>query len=377
MTSAAFDGLIAQLEVAVHGGSPARCAQILRQVTQLFRLNAARLEQQLIDLFDHILVRLIKRVETKALAELSATLSELTQAPKEAVRCLACHEDGIVATTILLRSESLSESDLVEFANHLGQQHLLAISGRKIISEAITDALLRRGDITVCQALARNVGARFSDQGCLKLAVAAERDGAIADALAVRPPMPVKILHDLVAGATKAVQTVPRKAGPPRTFGKILRVIESASGGVNTETINPTDYSESKARIFALSQAGKLGDSTVNRFAVHGPRMDLVAALSLLADAPIEIIEPLFNEVDCSGLVVACRASRLNWQTTLAVINSRTLGKKPSQQQLEHSKEIFEALLLSVAQRTIRFGSVRDVAKPNTTSNALSAKRTI
>ena len=373
MTSAAFDGLIAQLEVAVHGGSPARCAQILRQVTQLFLLNAARLEQQLIDLFDHILVRLIKRVETKALAELSATLSELTQAPKEAVRCLACHEDGIVATAILLRSESLSESDLVEFANHLGQQHLLAISGRKIISEAITDALLRRGDITVCQALARNVGARFSDQGCLKLAVAAERDGAIADALAVRPPMPVKILHDLVAGATKAVQAVPRKAGPPRTFGKILRVI---SGGVNTETINPTDYSESKARIVALSQAGKLGDSTVNRFAVHGQRMDLVAALSTLADAPIEIIEPLFNEVDCSGLVVACRASRLNWQTTLAVINSRTLAKKPSQQQLEHSKEIFESLLLSTAQRTIRFGCVRDVAKPNTTGNALSAKRT-
>jgi uncharacterized protein (DUF2336 family) len=260
MASAAFDGLTAQLEVALSGSS-ARCARILRQVTQLFLLNAARLDQHLIGVFDHVLIRLIERVETKDLAELSATLSVVTPAPKEAVRCLACHEDAIVAMPILLRSDALSESDLIEFANHRGQQHLLAISGRKILCEALTDALLRRGDITVCRALARNVGARFSDQGCLKLAVAAERDGAIADALLVRPHMPIKILHDLLAGATKAAQARPLKTASPQTFEKIREVIESASAGVNMDAIESIDYSESKARILALSHAGKLNDS--------------------------------------------------------------------------------------------------------------------
>ena len=214
--------------------------------------------------------------------------------------------------------------DLVEIANHRGQQHLLAISERKTLDEALTDALLKRGDIAVYRALARNVGARFSDQGCLKLAAAAERDGDIADALVVRPSMPVKVLHELLTEATRAAQARPRKTAPLRTCETIRGGVESPSAGVNTNAPEPIDYSEAKSRVLALSHAGQLSDRTVNRFAVHGQRTNLVAALSLLAEVAIEVIEPLLRESDCYGLVVACRASRLNWQTTLAVIESRS-----------------------------------------------------
>jgi hypothetical protein len=72
---------------------------------------------------------------------------------------------------------------------------------------------------------------------------------------------------------------------------------------------------------------------------------------------------------DCCGLVVACRASRLNWQTTLSVVNNRGDTPALSQQELEQGKELFESLSLSVAQRTIRFGSVREFAKPGLTGN--------
>ena len=113
----------------------------------------------------------------------------------------------------------------------------------------------------------------------------------------------------------------------------------------------------------------------MNRFAVHGPRPDLVAALSLLADVAIEIIEPLIREGDCCGLIVACRASRLNWQTTLAVIDCRSGAKPFTQEELEQGKELFDALSLSVAQRTIRFGSRRHFAKPGLTDNASKTAR--
>jgi len=83
----------------------------------------------------------------------------------------------------------------------------------------------------------------------------------------------------------------------------------------------------------------------------------------------------LMEERDCCGLVVACRASRLNWQTTLAVINSRDHTPGLSQQEIEQGKEIFESLSLSVAQRTIRFGSVRQFAKSELTDNEFAAAR--
>jgi len=175
--------------------------------------------------------------------------------------------------------------------------------------------------------------------------------------LRVRPSMPIKVLHDLVTEAGRAAQARPRKATSLRRR-ETIRGVE-----VNTEASGPIDYSESRSRILALSHAGKLGDSTVNRFAVHGERANLVAALSLLTEVAVEVIEPLFKESDCYGLVVACRASRLNWQTTLAVIESRNDAKRLTQEEAEQAKELFEALCLSIAQRTIRFGSVNDLAR--------------
>jgi hypothetical protein len=89
----------------------------------------------------------------------------------------------------------------------------------------------------------------------------------------------------------------------------------------------------------------------------------VVAALSLLADTPIDTIAPLMEQRDFCGLIVACRASRLNWQTTLSVVNNRDHTPALSHQELEQGKQLFESLSLSVAQRTIRFGSAREFAK--------------
>jgi uncharacterized protein (DUF2336 family) len=375
MISVASTEFITELERAVEGGSPARRAQMLRQVTQLLLSSVKRLDERQVGVFDDVLIRLIARVEAKVLAQLSTTLSDLAPAPKQAVRRLACHEDAAVAGPILSRSEALSESDLVEIASHAGQQHLLAISGRRTLSEASTGVILERGDTTVCRRLARNAGARFSHQGYSKLVATAERDDDIADALVVRPVMPAKMIHQLLSGATKAVRARLLTVAPPEMRQTIQAAIESIAALASAKAAEPIDYSEAKSRVLALSLAGKLGDAAVNRFAVHRHRTHVVAAISMLADAAIDGIEPLMEESDCCGLVVACRASRLNWQTTLAVINSRGHTPARSQQELEHAKELFESLSLSVAQRTIRFGSVRELAKASLTDNDFAAPR--
>ncbi len=137
MISVASAEFIAELERAIEGGSPARRAQMLRQVTQLLLSSADRLDERQLGVFDDVLIRLIARVEAKMLAQLSTTLSDLMSAPKEVVRRLACHEDATVAGPILLKSEALSESDLIEIAGHAGQQHLLAISGRKTLERSV------------------------------------------------------------------------------------------------------------------------------------------------------------------------------------------------------------------------------------------------
>ena len=113
----------------------------------------------------------------------------------------------------------------------------------------------------------------------------------------------------------------------------------------------------------ALNRAGKLNDSPVNRFAIKGQYTQVVAALSFMTDVKVEEIEPLIQSDRLYGLIVACRAARLDWATTSTIIRYRPGCPVATQQELERAREIFEALLLSVAQWTVRFGLARDTSE--------------
>jgi uncharacterized protein (DUF2336 family) len=373
MTIVASAELIAELEGAVEGGSPARRVQMLQQVTDLFLSGLGRLDEHQIAVFDDVLIRLMDRVGTRALTQLGNILADLASVPKQAVRRLAGHEEPAVAAPVLLKSDSLSESDLREIAGNCSQHHLLAISGRKTLNVTVADVLVKRGNTATCRALAKNIGARFSDHGYSALVAKAERDGDIADSLVLRSDLPIQMLRELLARATMADRIRLLKVAPAEIRETIQAVIDSIAARTSTKAPEPIDYSEAKSRVLALSNAGKLNDSAVNRFAVRAEHTHVVAALALLAAAEIEAIEPLMEEGDSYGLMVACRASRLNWQTTSSVIVNRKGARATSQQELEQSREIFETLLLSVAQWTIRFGSVRELAmKASLTDSSLA-----
>ena len=240
----------------------------------------------------------------------------------------------------------------------------------------LTDILVLRGDTQVCRALAKNDGARFSRRGLSKLIDAAARDDEVAESLVLRSDITTETICGLVSKTTSAVHARLLKVASPGTRGTIEIAIESVAARAGAKKPEPIDYSEAKSIVLSLSNAGKLNDSSVNRFAVRGEQTKLIAALALLADAAIQTIEELVRDSDSCGLVIACRASRLNWTTTLAVIRNRK-GAQPSQRDIQQYKEVFESLFLSTAQRTIRFGSVSDVVpSAGLTETAVAAART-
>lgn len=362
MQTFACNEFIAELEGALRSSSPDRHVRILRQVTGLLLSCSDRLSEQQIGIFDDVLVRLIRTVDARPLAALSVAVAGLSSAPQEALRRLAFHEDAAIASPILLRSDCLSERDLIEIAARGSQQHLLAICERKVLGEALTDVVLTRADTNVCRILAKKVTAQFTQAGYRALLAAADRDDEIADSLLLRPDIPVGIIHDLLASATKAVRARLLRIAPAALHETMQAAIEKLAIRDSLRLPQPIDYSEARCLVQSLSKGGKLNDSAVNRFAVRNEKNNLIAALSLLADVAVGCIEPLVEEKDRYGLMVACRASRLNWQTTVSVISDGKGAKHVSPQELEQLEEAFEAICLSAAQSTIRFGSVRDSA---------------
>ena len=85
--------------------------------------------------------------------------------------------------------------------------------------------------------------------------------------------------------------------------------------------------------------------------------------ISLLTSVKTDAIVPLIENPRPDGLIVACKAARLNWSTTNMILRNRPNCRPATRQEIEEGKEVFDALSLSSAQRTIRFWSARGSAR--------------
>ena len=353
MAATASAALIAELEGAVDSRSPQRWAEILRQMTRLFLAEAHRLNEVQIGLFDDVFLRLMKGTDARALALLSDNLSGLSAAPRQAIRQLALHDDISVAGAVLRRSSRLLDRDLVEIANLRGEQHLLEISSRQTVSASLSDKLVERGDTAVLSKLIGNLGAKFSEAGYASLVAKAKRDDRLAEKLVRRSDVPPALRRELVAKVADArmrfLQTV-----PSALQGKIQAAIATTVERVEVSASTPVDYSAAMAKMVELSRKGGLSDRSVNGFAAKREYVDVVAALSFLSGAPVEVIAPLIKTAELDGLIVACKAARLNWSTTTMIVRNRPGCPAVANRELEQARAEFDALSLSVAQRTIR-----------------------
>jgi uncharacterized protein (DUF2336 family) len=361
MTELAAAALVTDLEEAVRSGTSERRVEMLRRMTDLFLSDADRLNQQQVKVFDDVLVRLMERIEARTLAHLSDQFAEINSAPREVVRQLAFHSEIEVAGPVLAKSTRLSESDLITIASNAEQGHLLAISSRRTLNEALTDALIKRGDNVVSNVLARNNGARFSDTGYATLVESAGRDDSLAEGLGLRQDIPPSLLRELLAKATAAVRDRLLKLAPPELRETIEAVVQGIVGEV--KVAKPVDYTQAQNAVLALNRAGNLNDSAVNRFALDYNYKNVIAALALLSSTPIDSIEPVVNNPRPDGLIVACKASRLSWPTTIMIIRNRKNCAPVSRDELDQGRCVFDELSLSAAQRTMRFWSARGTAK--------------
>ena len=372
---AASSDLRKELNGAEEDG-PEHDARIFGEVTDLFLSNVGRLGDSQIAAVDGVLAHLIARVEAATVIQLSEALASIDRAPRQTIRQLAFHEQPQVAAPVLRSSSCLSEADLLEIVKSRSQQHLLAICDRKALNEALTDALMRFGDVNVSNALARNSGARFSECGYATLVGRAERDEGLAEKLGVRLDIPGSLLRELIDKVADVVRarflTAPRPVARQKTQNSA-----AAAAGQASVPRKAIDYTQAQSEVVALNRTGKLNDSIVNRFAVRGEYTHVVAALALKADVKVEAIEPLLEPDRVYGLIVACKAARLTWSTTTMIVRNRPNCPPSTDRELEQCVAVFESLLLSVAQWTIRFGSDRILAKKNEPAAAPTAGKKV
>jgi len=358
---AALASLIPELEDALRRGSPAKSAETLRRVTELFLADADRYHTDHVALFDDVLSRLVVEVETRALTELARRLAPVENAPPKLVRRLASDDDITVAGPVLLQSGRIAAADLVDIARTKSQAHLLAISSRRELDQTVTDVLVGRGDGDVVRNVARNPGARFSENGYSALVKRAGQDALLAERVSQRADIPPHLFHELLIEASEIVRQRLVANTRPTAQSEIRRILARVTEEIGAKANPPRDYGPAQRTVLALREAGKLGEPALAEFAKAGRFEETVAALAALGGTPVAVVDRLIAGDRPDPVLIICKALGFAFATVKAILELRAGGRRLSPQALDDAVINFERLSPATAQRVLRFWQKRQL----------------
>jgi uncharacterized protein (DUF2336 family) len=339
--------------------SSERRRELLREVTNLFFVAPDLHADSELGLFDDVLTHLAGEMETAVRAELAERMAPAANAPKRLVRKLA-GDDIVVATPILMTSQALSESDLMELAKTYGQDHLKAISRREVVPQAVSEVIVERGDDHTLGVLLSNEGAALS-----RLAHEAAIDRATINpdlhaAVLNRSAVPIDLLNEMyfVVEAQLRNKILERNASvDPAQLEAALaagrKVVATRHGAL------PADFNEAERVVRQMLAKKAITPPVLAGMLRNRETTKFMIALAELADIDFHTARRILERRELDALAIVCKAAEFDRSLflTFAVLvldrDSNAMGRA------REYGELYSELPKDSAQRTLRFWRMR------------------
>jgi uncharacterized protein (DUF2336 family) len=351
--------LIDELEKSISQKNIGSRAEILRQITDLFVVGAEHFDSEQMLLFDDVMGRLVSEIEHSARVTFGETIAAIANSPPKVTRTLALDDSIDIAGPLLRRSDCLDDETLITGAKTKGQDHLLAISQRKRLSEGVTDVLVERGSQKVVISTAANTGARFSKFGYSKLVTRSENDSELALLVWARPEIPREYLLTLFETASETVRQKFETAD--RRRAELVReMIKQAADQIQTELREYSPGFEiARLHVEQLKKKGELTEAQVCKFAELRKFDETTAALALLTDLPIGAIERALVHDSGDQIIVLAKSIDFSWKSTRAIL---LLSGATYRANNDEDLERFRRLKPETARSAIQFYRLRERA---------------
>jgi uncharacterized protein (DUF2336 family) len=356
------ESLLDELQSTLAHGTVARRVETLRRVTDLFINGAVDYSDQQVGLFDDVFQCLMQHIETSAKALLAKRLAPIDTAPPLTIRALAFDDVIEIAGPVLSQSARLDDETLIENARSKSQAHLMAISTRKVLSGAVTDVLVQRGNDDVIQSTVNNPGAEFTERGFTRLVSRAEGDDNIATCVGLRPNIPRHLYLKLLAKASDTVRQR-LEAANPQLAGEVPPAVKEATRRARAASAAITrNTAIAHALVKSLYADGRLDEFQVASFAEANKFDEANASIAALASVPVAIAENMMIETRAEGVMILAKVASMSWSTVKSLINMRDelSGGEPTD--LSACKDTYERLRPSTAQQVLRFHRMQQSA---------------
>ena len=336
--------------------------ELLREVTDLFFETSGARNTRESALFDEVLQLVAAEMQEGVLAELAETFADAKDAPLGLLRDLANHAYA-VAAPVLQRSPLLDDQALLNVVNAQSQDHIKAVAARKVVSEAVSDAIVRFGDDHALDTLVRNEGANISRNSMETVVERARANAMLHAGVVRRKDIPIDLLNEMyfVVEAGLRDQILQRNASvDPATLDAALsrtreRMRQSATD-MSAETRNAIHFITQK------KTSGELNARLLVSLYREARMMHFLCGLAELTDIDRETATDLIERKDMDGLAMICRAANIERPlfVTLAVL---ACGGDDAMARAEEFGRMYNSVPLEAAQRAMRFFKVRKTAE--------------
>jgi hypothetical protein len=108
-----------------------------------------------------------------------------------------------------------------------------------------------------------------------------------------------------------------------------------------------------------LNRVGQLNVAKLEDFTRDGRFEEIVAALSVMANMPPELVERTVHDTHAEELLVLAKAVGLSWETTKSILTLAAKKYRRSAADVEKCMAVFERLKEPIARQILEFHRTR------------------
>ncbi|MDK9695764.1 MAG: DUF2336 domain-containing protein [Siculibacillus sp.] len=291
--------------------------------------------------------------------QLSQRVAALSRTPRDLATALAHDEDIAVAGPMLERCDVLTDEDLRAIGTARGTGHLLAMTRRSSLSEAVTDMLIESGDRHVLAGVTRNAGARFSAAGLRELAFKATKFDEVGAGLFDRDDIDFERLDRLVASLEHGA-------------GERLRAFIRANRAAATELAlsahekvarSREKHHQDRLEALRLATAVREGrhrlDQCLDALIMGQRLVDIATLLADVAGLPEAHVSNVLHEVNDFGTALVRRSAGVGQSTYLKLSRLRCERLHLPHAEAEKMATEYRTVDRVTAERALRFHRIR------------------
>lgn len=307
-------------------------------------------------LMNDILKKLIQDVARPIRKALAEKLAQSPNAPHQVVTLLA-NDEFDIASPVLLKSDLLSDEDLVEVVRHRTISHRLAIAMRRNVSTVVSDALVGTNSVDVIKALLENHGAGISEATMAYLVQKSEGVDEFQEPLLRRKDLSTDLSKKMYIWVSAALRQYIVDNYPvdryklDLTVSKVADDIAASSDG--------TAMADDAAMVLAeqLAKRHELTADLLVKTLRRGEIGLFEAMLAQMIGMRPQVARKLIYEDGGEGLVIGCRACNVN-RTDFTSLFLMLQRARPSELAnnpylLSRSMEMFDRLKPETARKVV------------------------